>query len=431
MLIKNTHESGRSMVEILGVLAIIGILSIAGIIGFRYAMIKLHANTLMHEATKRAVVVAGQICFTKGMPSLDEFTENVFNGASFENIVYGEDGLQPWTIGNTKFTLSINNVEENVCNQMKIASEGMLKAFAPETCTPGQTNNVKLTYNNDLSLDNTENSSEETGACPASSVCGENCCNEGYACEDGHCVDPCSGTLDTDCIQHVAQNGTCIIRVDAEKHCGDNKICGISGDCTTCISGYTFWNGNCLESCANGQFYNTEGTCTNCPQTIAEATTQELCLGCFETSFWTSGGQCKAACTTGKYHILSGTCNSCTTDTRSETTARECSQACGDTRMTIYVEDPDSTIHYYCAIKTCSSGKFHQIDGQNNGVCMPCSYANAVRTSASECALCTENPRYHDGTYCRLCPTNIANATSADSCSQCFGGQFTNNVCQQ
>lgn len=48
----NTHnitQSGRSMVELLGVLAIIGILTILGVIGYKYAMGKQRANTLVHE----------------------------------------------------------------------------------------------------------------------------------------------------------------------------------------------------------------------------------------------------------------------------------------------------------------------------------------------------------------------------------------------
>lgn len=40
-------QSGRSMVEMLGVLAIIGVLSIGGITGYRYAMQKINENKLL------------------------------------------------------------------------------------------------------------------------------------------------------------------------------------------------------------------------------------------------------------------------------------------------------------------------------------------------------------------------------------------------
>ena len=42
-------ESGRSMVEMLGVLAIIGVLSIAGIKGYSAAMSRHKANEIMHS----------------------------------------------------------------------------------------------------------------------------------------------------------------------------------------------------------------------------------------------------------------------------------------------------------------------------------------------------------------------------------------------
>lgn len=56
---KNNHifqkqnQSGRSMVEILGVIAIIGVLSIGGIIGYSYGMDKYRANQTIHDITLR------------------------------------------------------------------------------------------------------------------------------------------------------------------------------------------------------------------------------------------------------------------------------------------------------------------------------------------------------------------------------------------
>ena len=47
--IKTHSQSGRSMIEMLGVLAIIAILSIGGIVGFRLAMNYYQANQIAHE----------------------------------------------------------------------------------------------------------------------------------------------------------------------------------------------------------------------------------------------------------------------------------------------------------------------------------------------------------------------------------------------
>ena len=63
---KNTNESGRSMVEMLGVLAIIGVLSIGGIAGYTMAMNKFRANEIIG-----AVVQAAIDCRTRGRISND------------------------------------------------------------------------------------------------------------------------------------------------------------------------------------------------------------------------------------------------------------------------------------------------------------------------------------------------------------------------
>ena len=51
-------ENGRSMVEMLGVLAIIGILSVAGIYGYTFAMRKYKANEIVQTASMLAVMAS-------------------------------------------------------------------------------------------------------------------------------------------------------------------------------------------------------------------------------------------------------------------------------------------------------------------------------------------------------------------------------------
>ena len=53
-------ESGRSMVEMLGVLAIIGVLSIGGIAGYTMAMNRYKANELLGAASMLNVVALSQ-----------------------------------------------------------------------------------------------------------------------------------------------------------------------------------------------------------------------------------------------------------------------------------------------------------------------------------------------------------------------------------
>ncbi len=53
---KKDAEDGRSMVEMLGVLAIIGVLSIGGIAGYTMAMNRYRANEIIDVASKVAVI---------------------------------------------------------------------------------------------------------------------------------------------------------------------------------------------------------------------------------------------------------------------------------------------------------------------------------------------------------------------------------------
>ena len=53
-------ESGRSMVEMLGVLAIIGVLSVGGIAGYSLGMRKHRANQIADTVSKYAVVAYNQ-----------------------------------------------------------------------------------------------------------------------------------------------------------------------------------------------------------------------------------------------------------------------------------------------------------------------------------------------------------------------------------
>ena len=54
---KNLNESGRSMVEMLGVLAVMGLLTIIAIAGFKIAMNKAKANNLVADMNRLAHIV--------------------------------------------------------------------------------------------------------------------------------------------------------------------------------------------------------------------------------------------------------------------------------------------------------------------------------------------------------------------------------------
>ena len=76
-------ESGRSMVETLGVLAIMGLLAIGGIIGYRWAMDKYRATDTINEMNRRAIVHSTQLMTTQTLNAL-EFPEETRMGYGVE-----------------------------------------------------------------------------------------------------------------------------------------------------------------------------------------------------------------------------------------------------------------------------------------------------------------------------------------------------------
>ena len=119
---KNTNESGRSMVEMLGVLAIIGVLSIGGIAGYTLAMNRYRANEILNAAALVAIAatsadggagaernlaeLGGKEALT--LPAIDTDADIKSNAAGVVTINVNKD--YP-AVGNLVKTLSGDRVE--------------------------------------------------------------------------------------------------------------------------------------------------------------------------------------------------------------------------------------------------------------------------------------------------------------------------------
>ena len=238
-------ESGRSMVEMLGVLTIIGVLSVGGIIGLRQALTNARANDLIYEANKRATVVSGQLMFSNGTPSLSEFAQNEFSFGTFNSV----------TPQNGTFTISINGVSEAVCAKAQSMASGMIVSFTPQACS-GDDNTVQLTYNNDLS----EGESAASGGSSGGSTHAPTKW-DGPLTGDGS---TCAGTPKGEC--QVCINGSYIdsdaICLNQGKNICVDGIC--QGNNIGCLN-----NGDCLTlnptQCGNGECYcNFAGNVDTC-----------------------------------------------------------------------------------------------------------------------------------------------------------------------
>ena len=104
MTMKN--ESGRSMVEMLGVLAIIGVLSIGGIAGYTMAMNRYRANEIIDTASKVAIVAmtanAGAGIKTGETIDLGDLDANMTIPC-----ITGESGIQAENAGGGKGIVTI------------------------------------------------------------------------------------------------------------------------------------------------------------------------------------------------------------------------------------------------------------------------------------------------------------------------------------
>ncbi|MGN0919568.1 MAG: hypothetical protein ACI4OR_02260, partial [Alphaproteobacteria bacterium] len=174
---------------------------------------KSKANTLINEAQKRAVVIAGQIGFNNQTPNLSEFSpydKGVFDSS---HVYYEADGLSK------QFGIKILDVKKSVCQNIlntigektpirRISKENTLKSPIKNCDEAG---NYILIYNNDM----TANS--DTEYCKTNTDCGE--CG---TCQiaDGEEVGICVGECDTAC-----QEGDT---------CGENDCVGCDSETKTC-----------------------------------------------------------------------------------------------------------------------------------------------------------------------------------------------------
>ncbi|MGN0919514.1 MAG: type II secretion system protein [Alphaproteobacteria bacterium] len=186
------YESGRSMVEMLGVLAIMGVLSVGGVAMYTTAMNKHRANEILNEASKRATIVAGQLLSNpeaKTM-SLAQFGNNTVAGATF-----GEEA----TISDNNITLTLSDVDEAICSQMKAALGDSTIMAVDDIC--GQiTFNADMSRGVDANGGNGDNNAPCTETPTGCQVCmngelvdSDDKCPTDSVCVDGVCSDPLTG----------------------------------------------------------------------------------------------------------------------------------------------------------------------------------------------------------------------------------------------
>ena len=171
------EASGRSMVEIIGVLAIAGLLSIGGIVGFRHAMHKNYANELTDEVNKRAYLCSSTLSIDPKNTDIQksfEPTAVTTPGVNYALNLYGDF-----------FGIVASNIEENTCKHVLGMEYKVPYAVVGECPGEAANNKIAFYFNNDMGpcLDSQN--------CIVPEVCEDETKQCGYTCcgDSEHCVE--------------------------------------------------------------------------------------------------------------------------------------------------------------------------------------------------------------------------------------------------
>ena len=292
------QEQGRSMVEMLGVLAVVGVLSVGGIAGYTYAMDKHKSNELLNEASKRAVVVAAQIAAGRE-PSLREFEDNTTAG--------GTISTEPATDIDGAVGIKVTGVKDSVCeNLIKLENDRVymakddasLTALTEADCTGdnatflivfegmgggtgegttvtcAESEKVSVTYTGGHCCDKTITEKFCPGDEPPTCVRDAGCdCDDGDGWADEGCCDELGGSYLEDDFGDYS-----ICCVDGGALCPDEGKCicvpeGYSSDCGS-------WECKACSSAEGTAMCPEDGDCICVPDGYsAECSTSE-CITC-------------------------------------------------------------------------------------------------------------------------------------------------------
>ena len=266
---ESKQEQGRSMTEMLGVLAIIGVLSVGGIAGYTYAMERHYTNEILNAASQRAIVIASQIAAGR-QASLTEFADQEVAGGTFSDEVKTDIPGE--------FGITVTGVKESVCQKILEATEGtniiLAKTdgsdFDESDCSAGS---FRITYSNDLGK-----GGEGGGA-----LCEGVTCSGCQTCDpsDGSCVDD-NSKCDT--------GETCLIGKCLSAECkNEDCTCETAGLDTNCpISAPYCQMGFCITSNA-GTYCSSNAVCAG---TDAPYCVNEFCALSAEGMSCTSSSTC-------------------------------------------------------------------------------------------------------------------------------------------
>ena len=433
------NETGRSMVEMLGVLAVIGVLSVAGILGYKFAMNKYIANETVNELALRANDIAYQMdklieanyageiemelgnttrmgypIMARMSPQYEEYFEIFLSEVPSDicKLLLQSQWQSPYSIfvGIEEYeaTPDICNSAEKVELAYEFYKDMRGKEEIPEdsrheidrcrhdndckcgTCSEGLC--VSSCGPKEQCVKDSDNP-HQLKCCPDDKVLGGLCCSSivnGECCTTmGQCCSPDTPLWDTTGLCHSCTEDTLITVENA-------YLCGAICENRTVMSGKY-----CTLKCNENEFKDTSGKCRKCTDAGSYFTqaTQAECDKCSQRTrgFCANKQCCMLNCdvlgtyTEGKpLQNYDGICYSC--NTRSAVSmpvgkSNSCETIC-----------PNRTLEgNKCVFRECSAGMF----SGNDQVCYDCGIVTPIATTEKECKRCLNREYGTDG-YCGL-----------------------------
>lgn len=304
-------QQGRSMVEMLGVLAVIGVLSITAILGYSYAMNKHRANVILNDVKRIAVFVISSDFMQKENGVIEDLNVEVESATPYEVDKETEK----------TFYITAGEVGKKICailvrEKPAYVEEVVANAMDSKVCQEGE-NEIYFYVNGDMQeieeSDKPEACSVEVPCDSCSDCVAGRCiskkCQEGQVCKEGICSKCAAGSFD------VTGTGSC-------KKCDDLVAYGkvSTEECHSCRpTRYSRSSelGTCISCQLNTSSINMDikAECDRCPNRVfmgnEGAGTCMLCKGAIDNIPATLV-QCNL-CANRYFDIVSKTCKRCPT----------------------------------------------------------------------------------------------------------------------
>ncbi len=260
------NETGRSMVEMLGVLAVIGVLSVGGIMGYKYGMMKYRVNETVNELNIMANTYGIQMQQMKEEQTMPTDGELLSEEGATTRMGYGYEVLG----FDDHFEITLFDIPTEICEQLQKTGWAMPYDIQVAEVTAETCGEIVYYINNDLSgfAPETNNSDEDdTDEEETPLDCGlygtliDNTCQ----CDEGYTGNTCNRCDTSKGYKKQDSNGKCYLDCEKTANCTNEDFCngrasyiGTDGGgrsyCAHCDKGY--WGTHCENYDPSGDACN-------------------------------------------------------------------------------------------------------------------------------------------------------------------------------